>query len=147
MSENMGNSTKLPNWFTVVAVMALIWNLMGVMAFISGQTMTAEQLAALSEAEQNLHQTTPLWATIAFACAVFCGALGCLFLALKKAVAKNLLMVSLGAIIVQMFHAFFISNSYEVFGPGGAVMPVMVIIIAFLLVMLSNKAVKQGWIN
>ncbi|OUS23255.1 hypothetical protein A9Q98_15740 [Thalassotalea sp. 42_200_T64] len=143
----MTNSTKLPNWFTVVAVMTLIWNLMGVMAFISGQIMSAEQIATLSQAERHLHETTPVWATIAFACAVFFGALGCLFLVLKKAVATNLLIVSLAAVIVQMFHAYFMSNSWEVFGPGGAVMPVMVIAIGIYLVMLSKKAVKQGWIN
>ena len=66
---------------------------------------------------------------------------------LKKSWAVPLLGLSLLGIIVQMIHAFFISNSFEVFGPGSAIMPVMVILVAIYLLWLSMKAKKNGWIN
>jgi len=50
-------------------------------------------------------------------------------------------------VLVQMFHSFFMSNSFEVFGPGGAVMPVMVMLIAIYLVWLSKRAQAQGWFS
>ena len=73
------------------------------------------------------------------------GALGCLLLLLKRNLAGLFLQFSLAGVAVQMFHSFFMSNSFEVFGPGGMVMPVMVIIIAVYLVMLAAKAKADHW--
>ncbi len=137
----------IPKWFTVSAVLALVWNLMGVMAFISQMMMTPEMIAKLPQAEQALYTSVPLWATIAFACAVLGGALGSLALLMKKTLAKPLLILSLIGVTVQMFHSFVISNSFEVFGPGGAIMPAMVVIIAIALVRLAGKAKVKNWLT
>jgi hypothetical protein len=143
MSEK--NKRTAPTWFTIVAVVLLVWNFMGVMAYIAQVTMTPETLAALPEAQRQLHESTPAWATAAFAIAVNGGALGCLLLVLKRNLAGLFLQVSLAGVIVQMFHAFFMSKSFEVFGPGGLVMPVMVIVIAIYLVILAAKAKVKRW--
>jgi len=87
-----------------------------------------------------------LWATIAFACAVFGGALGSLALLMKKVLSEPLFILSLTGVAVQMFHSFFISNSFAVFGPGGAIMPAMVVIVAIALVRLAGKAKTNNWL-
>ncbi len=145
MSEDMNN--KPPVWFWIVSALALIWNVMGVTAFVMQVTMSAEDMAALPDAERILYEATPMWATIAFAVAVFGGAIGCLFLLLRKKWATSMLMASLAGIIVQMIHSFFISNSFEVFGPGSAIMPIMVLLIAILLIWLAQSATKKSWIS
>ena len=89
----------------------------------------------------------PIWATIAFTVAVFAGAIGSIALLMRKRICYPLFVVSLVAVLVQMFHSFFISNSYEVYGPGGTVMPLMVIIIAFLLVAFSIKGRNNNWFS
>jgi hypothetical protein len=66
---------------------------------------------------------------------------------MRKRICYPLFVVSLVAVLVQMFHSFFISNSYEVYGPGGTVMPLMVIIIAFLLVAFSIKGRNNNWFS
>lgn len=141
------NDSIVPKWFTVISVVALIWNLMGVMALVMGPVMNDAALNALTEAERSLYLQTPLWANIAFASAVILGALGSLALIMKKTIASLLLQISLISVLVQMFHAYFISNSWQVFGPGGAIMPLMVIIIAFALVYLSSKAKSSAWLS
>jgi hypothetical protein len=147
MNDTVNNSNNAaPKWFLVLAIVLAVWNLMGVMAFFMQVTMTAEQIAALPEKEQMLYQDIPLWVNIAFGCAVFGGALGCIALALKKAVALPILFISLAGVIVQMFHSFVIANSFEVYGPGGAIMPVMVMLIAIYLVWLANNAKAKGWL-
>lgn len=145
--ETTNNANSIPKWFTIAATLALVWNLMGVMAFISQMMMTPKIIAELPQAEQALYASVPLWATIAFACAVFGGALGSLALVMKKSQAEPLLMLSLAGVIIQMFHSFAISNSFEVFGPGGAIMPAMVVIIAIALVRLARKAKTSHWLN
>jgi hypothetical protein len=136
---------KAPTWFTVVASILLVWNLFGVMAYIAQVMMTPETLAALPDEQRQLIESTPAWATAAFAVAVNFGALGCLLLLLKRNLAGLFLQLSLAGVLVQMFHAFFMSKSFEVFGPGGMVMPVMILIIAIYLVTLAAKAKAHRW--
>lgn len=148
MNDTVSTSNhSAPKWLIILAVIMAIWNLMGVLAFIMQMAMTPEQIAALPENEQLLYQDIPLWVNIAFGCAVFGGALGCIALALKKAIALPILLISLLGVLVQMFHTFFIANAFEIYGPSGMVMPIIVIIIGCLLVWLANSAKTKGWIS
>ena len=138
-------NSKAPKWFMIVAAVLLVWNLLGVMAYIMQVMMSPETLAALPEEQRQLYENTPAWATAAFAVAVNFGALGCVLLLLRKNLAGLFLQLSLTGVLVQMFHSFFMSKSFEVFGPGGLVMPVIVIVIAIYLVVLAAKANTKRW--
>ncbi len=140
------STPQIPNWFWIVSVLAFIWNLLGIMAFIEQITLSPDALAAMTEPQQELYRNTPVWANAAFAIAVFGGSIGCLLLLLRKALAEIVFIISLVAIIVQMGHAFFISDSFAVFGPGRLIMPVMVIVVGILLVWFSKLAKNKGWL-
>ncbi|WP_440875436.1 hypothetical protein [Thalassotalea sp. PLHSN55] len=137
----------VPAWFTIVVVFAIVWNLMGVMAFVGQMMMTPEAIAQLPAEQQNMHLNTPLWANIAFGIAVIAGTLGCIALFLKKVWAIKLFQLSLVGVAVQMFNAFVLSDALTVFGPGGLVMPVMIIVIAVALLLFANKCQKEAWIS
>ncbi|WP_121666432.1 hypothetical protein [Mesonia aquimarina] len=139
--------TKTPTWFLIVSIILLIWNLMGVFAFFNHLLMDAEAINALPEAEQNLYAKYPLWTEIAYALAVFGGAIGCLGLVLKQKWAKPVLIISLLGVIVQMYHSLFIAKATEVYGPGAIAMPIMVTLFAVFLVWFANYAIKRGWLK
>ena len=146
----MTDSTNKPNTpFWIIGIVALIWNLMGAFAYINQVTMTEEALVALPEAERAMYENVPAWATAAFAIAVFAGVLGCILLLLRKKLATTVLLISLAAILVQMFYNFFIylGKATEVYGPGSIIMPVMVIIIGFFLVWHTRKSNVKGWLS
>lgn len=143
MSDSM--KLKAPLWFMVVAILALIWNLLGVVAFIVQVTMTPEVLAQLPQDQQALLTAMPTWVTVAFAVAVNFGALGCLLLVLKKNLAGLFLQLSLVAILVQWFYNFFIARMLDVYGNVAMVMPIVTILIAVYLVTLAAKAKRQHW--
>jgi hypothetical protein len=148
MTEQVVKETKvIPSWFKIVAIIALIWNLLGVLAFVGQMFITPEMLSELPVAEQELYANTPLWATAAFAIAVFSGAFGSLFLLMRKSLATPLLIFSLVGILVQNVHSFFISNSIEVYGPGGMIMPIMIILLAIYLIWLAKKAQANAWFS
>ena len=145
MSEQSTN--KLPTSFYIISGAALVWNLLGVMAYVMQVTMTQEAMNALPEAERMLLENAPVWATSAFAIAVNGGALGCLLLLLRQAWAFPVLVASLVGVLLQMYHSFFIANSIEVYGPGRMIMPAMILVIAIFLVWYSKGAKEKGWIN
>ncbi|WP_222708293.1 hypothetical protein [Mesonia sp. HuA40] len=112
---------KAPKWFIALAVFLLVWNLMGVLAFINQISMGAEEIALLPENQQVLYANYPTWALIAFAMAVSGGFLGSLLLLLKNKWAKTLFLISLVGIVVQMTHSLFIAKATQVYGPGAAI--------------------------
>ena len=141
------SSTKPPVWFYIVAALALLWNLMGVMVFIAQVTTSPDALAAMPENERTLYENFPLWALIAFAAAVFGGAAGCILLLLRKSLATTIFMVSLAGIVVQMIYNLFVSGAMDVYGPGAIAMPIMILIIGVVLIWFSKFATKSGWIG
>lgn len=138
---------KPPLWFWIVSVLVLLWNLMGVLAYLQQAFMTEEALAALSEPERLLLETRPAWATAAFALAVWGGLLGCIALLLRKKWARPVLIISLIGILVQMIHSFFISNNLEVYGPGEISMPILIILIGVGLVFFARIATRKLWLG
>ncbi len=140
-------TSKPATWFWIVSGIALLWNLLGVMAYMAQVTLSPEALQALPENERTLIEATPAWATGAFAIAVWGGTLGAILLLLRRTFATPILIISLIGVVVQMIHAFFISNSIEVYGPGGMAMPAMVMIFAIFLIWFSRKAAARGWMR
>ena len=66
----MPDRSTPPKSFWIIAAIALVWNLMGVAAYLMQMTMSDEAIAALPEAQRALHESTPAWATGAYALAV-----------------------------------------------------------------------------
>lgn len=140
---NDATSTTPPKWFWVVSGIALLWNLLGVVAFIGQMTMDP---ASLPPAEMAFYESTPVWATIAFAVAVFGGTLGCIGLLLRQSWAFLMLAVCLLGIVVQIGHSIFIGDGIEVFGPAGLVLPAFTFTIGVALVWFARFADQQNWL-
>lgn len=135
---------KPPITFWVISVIALIWNGLGVMAYLGRAFATDEMIAALPEEQQaEFLVEYPAWYTAAFAIAVFCGALGCLALLLRKKWAYILFVLSAIGAIVQ--HVYLFMN-VEMDG-AAIVMPILVIIVCLFLIWYAKNAITKGWIS
>ncbi|MBT3587854.1 MAG: hypothetical protein HN507_04320 [Flavobacteriaceae bacterium] len=135
----MTATNKPKTAFWIIAISALIWNLMGVMAYLGQAYMTDETKALLPEAEKALYDNVPIWVTAAFAIAVFGGVLASIALLMRKQIAKTLFLVSLIGILVQMIYNFFISGAMDVYGHGEIIMSTMVIVIGVYLYLYSKN--------
>lgn len=144
---NNGAKQKLPKLFWSIAVAALIWNLLGVLAYVMEVTMSAESMAALPLEQQALYAEQPAWVTGAFAIAVFAGLLGSIALVLRKGIAIPVLSVSLLAVIAQMYYLFTMSDMLRVMGTTSAIMPTAIVVIAAALLWFSSSAKSKGWIG
>ena len=142
----MSNSV-VPRWFWVVAVLALVWNAMGAAAYLQHVTMSAEDLAAMPDAERALFENVPQWATGAYAMAVWAGVIGSILLLLRRSVASVVYTVSLLGILVQFAHAFFMTDMMDVYGAKGVIMPVLIILFGILLVGHSRRCGAAGWLR
>lgn len=142
----MPHSTS-PSWLKSTAWAALVWNLLGVTAFVMQMLMTPEMISKLPVEQQAAYSDTPLWSTIAFATAVFGGFIGSVLLLLKHSLARSVFALSLIAILIQQFYNFIVINSIKLLGASAVFMPILVIIVATLLLLISHKGVQQGWLK
>src|SRR5210317_1934898 len=142
----MTSSNNKPSMsFWIISVAALLWNIMGVLAYLGQAFMTEEALALLPEAEQNFYNNLPAWVTAAFAIAVFAGALGCLGLLLRKKWAGSLFVLSFLAVIVQFVYNFFLQEYMPVDGTS-MIWSFVVIVIAIFLIGFSRKSASKGYL-
>ncbi len=107
-----------PSWFRVVAIVALLWNLLGCVAFFLDFRLSPDDLAKLSAAQQALYAARPGWAIAATAIAVFGGVLGCIGVLLRKKWAFAVLVLSLLGILVQDFGLFVLADGADPGWPG-----------------------------
>jgi hypothetical protein len=140
------STPKPPAWYWICAVAGLLWNLLGLVAFLMQAFWSESALASMSDAEQQFYLNYPHWALTAFGLAVAGGVLGCVFLLLRKLMARFWLVVSLLAVLVQYGY-----NTYMVLTPQYAelrnwVMTAAVILIAALLIRFAVTARKHGWL-
>ncbi|MFX0557027.1 hypothetical protein ACOCEA_09515 [Maribacter sp. CXY002] len=145
----MTTETKVnpPKWFWIVSVLALLWNVMGVFAYLAQAFMSIEALEAMSQAERALYESQPAWVTAAFAIAVWAGLLGCILLLIRKKLAKTVFVISLLGVLAQTTYNFFLSNTFEVYGTGAMAMPIMILVVSVLLVLFSNRAIDKNWLS
>jgi hypothetical protein len=136
-----------PKWFMPVAVVALLWNLMGCAMYLMDVMMPAEALAQLPAAQQDLYASRPTWVVAVFAIAVWVGALGTLGLVMRKSWAKLALLASLAAILAQDAWIFGMSNAVEAGGTAIVAIQGTILVIGVVLVLFANTASARGWIR
>ncbi len=140
------NKPALPRSFYIIGALALLWNLIGVAAYLGQATMSPETLVALPAAERAFYENMPAWAISAFAVAVFAGAGASVMLLIRNSQAVPLFTVSLLGAIVQNVYGFGIADGFAVFGAAGLVLPVLVIGLGIVFLLYANTARKRGWL-
>ena len=145
MTEQSTN--QVPRSFWVIGAVALLWNLMGLMAYLAHVTMDEAALAARPAAERAVYESMPTWAVSAFAIAVNAGVLASLLLLLRRSWAVPVFIVSLVAVIVQDAGTLFVAGALEGMGAASAIMPLLVLLIGAYLVVYSRSAKQKGWLR
>jgi len=143
----MNTSVKPPVRFWVVSVIALLWNLLGVMNYLNQAFNQVALMEAMDQAQREVFEGIPAWATAAFAIAVFSGTLASIGLLVRKKWARPLFIVSLVAVVIQFAHWLFISNAVEAFGPSTYGMPIVVVLIGIYLIFFAKKGIEKGWLK
>lgn len=136
--------TRAVHWsFWLIGAIALIWNIAGAVNFVV--QMNPDTVTAYRESERAIIEGRPLWATAAFALAVFGGAIGCLLLLLKRSVAFWFFVASLLGVIVTMVHTLGVSVEFGI----GEVLGIILspVVVAAYLIWYTKVAEGKGWIS
>ena len=133
-----------PTRFWIIAWLLLIWNGLGCLAY--WQDVTSDP-AARNAATQALYDATPLWATAAFAIAVWGGLAASIALLLRRSAARLLFLLSLLALVAQNIYVLFLSELISALGPAFAIMPVLAMIVGIAALWFAGRAATRGWLK
>lgn len=138
---------QAPKWFSVTAFIALLWNILGCIAFIADMQLSPDDIAKLPDSQQALYAARPVWSVVATGVAVFGGALGCIVLLMRRKWAFALLVFSLFGIIGQDLAMFVLANGAALAGVVPVILQTVVLLVGIWLVLLSRKAITRGWLS
>ena len=141
---NQQTKTAVPVWYWVIAVVALLWNLLGCVFFLAELFAQDKLMETMTEPQREWVRAIPGWIYFVYGVAVTSGTLGGLGLLLRKSWATLMFAICLIAVIVQMVYSMLIAGGLQAMGPSGLVMPAVVIIIAAALLWFSQYAKKRG---
>lgn len=138
--------SKPPKWFWALGIVALIWNIIGVLAFIGDMSMTTKDIHALDEANRYLYTHRTTLVKVAYALAVFSGAFASIALLMRKKAAISLFVLSLIAILVQVSVTFFLTDIISIVGIDKIILPITITIIGILLLFFALFSAKKKWL-
>jgi hypothetical protein len=138
---------RAPRWFRIASVLALLWNLSGLFAFVSDATMGPEDVAKLSAAQQAMYAARPMWAVAATGIATIGGTLGSLALILSRRWALPVLWASLLGLVVQDAAMLSLPGGIRAIGAIAVALQSFVLLVAIALVLLARRGIVRGWLT
>lgn len=142
----MSNTNKPNTLFWVIGIVAILWNILGVGAYLAQAYMPEEALELLSQGEQDYYNNYPAWATASFAIGVFGGLLGSIALLMRKKIAVLFFTLSLIGVLGQQIYNFFLQD-YIALSSASVIGPVVIIIICFFLMWYSKAQKTNGLLS
>ena len=138
---------KPPLWFTVVVAVALLWNILGLLAVLADLRLSPADIAALPAQQQALYEARPPWSVAASIVAVVGGTLGCLVLLLRRRASLLLLYASLLGVVLQDIGIFFVAGAGKLANPVPFILQGLVLVISVGLIFLAHFAASRDWLR
>lgn len=140
----MSEAARIPRSFWIVAVLLLLWALMGDFAYVS----QASRSVPMDAYDAALFDAMPGWVWGAYALAVWVGTAGAIALLLRRKLASALFAVSLVAAVVQFGYTLGMTDLIAVKGLATAAgFPLVIIAIGLFQLWWAHRCAAKGWVR
>ncbi|WP_124978937.1 hypothetical protein [Nonlabens xiamenensis] len=142
----MAYSTQPKAWFWILAIIFLLWNLIGLGA-LTRELFAPEQLTEMmNEEELELYNARPSWYIINYAIAVLSGLFACLALLFKRKLAVILSLISLFTVLISTGYNLS-TGTWEIVSLSEKVFFVLIPVMAILLWLFCRSVNQKGWLK
>ncbi|QCX38431.1 hypothetical protein FF125_08310 [Aureibaculum algae] len=140
----MGQDLKPPTSFWLVAIFALLWNIIEI--YFSSYEIDFLQENSTTEEFEKI-QSLPFWYIIVFMVALFSEMLGSFMLFMRKKIATKFFAIALISLLFIEFYWLIVFDIKKTSIVFYAIIPAVVIAIATFLYFYSKRATKKGWLK
>ncbi len=144
----MTTSQKPSTLFWIIAIVLLLWNLMGASAFIVDTFFTDTLAGTYNEEQMNAINATPIWSKVLYGISTIGGLVAAILLITRKTSAIKVYAISLIAIIIHTVYNIGFAGAMELFGVGeGLIFPLVIIVLAIFEYWWSRYSASKGWLK
>jgi hypothetical protein len=139
---------RAPKWFTIVAVLLVLWGIAGCGAFYSHFRYGADAIAGATDYDRRLFASLPAWFNIVYGVAVGAGFAGAVALLFRSRLAVTFFAISLVAVIIQFGWTFLATDLIAAKGASTTVpFPLFIAAVAVFQLWLARHAWRRGWLR
>ncbi len=128
-----------PLWYKLVTLIALLWNVAGLLAVAADMSQSPADIAMLPPEQQALYMARPMWSVAASALAVLGGTIGSIGLLLRRGWAQGLLWLSLLGVVFQDIGIYVAAGTAKTSSAVPWMLQGLVLLIAIGLIVLSRS--------
>ncbi len=136
--------SRTPVHLWIVAVLALLWNLVGAYDYLATQLKLEFYMSQFSEEQLAYFYGYPTWAVAGWAFGVWGAVAGSIALLMRRRWAVWAFAVSLAGMLVSFGYAFGLSDGAAMMGTGGMVFTAMIWAVAIFLLVYSWAQARRG---
>lgn len=142
----MTTTNKPKTLFWVVAIIALLWNIMGIFQFVGPIFFPEAIYEGYSQEAIDMFNNLPNWYWVVFGIATISGLLAAITQLMRKKIAVLLFLVSMITVFIVEGYYIFGTKVTDVLGQAAVVMPVIVVILSIVFYLFSKQASSKGWL-
>ncbi|MDQ3280282.1 MAG: hypothetical protein M3Q69_02605 [Acidobacteriota bacterium] len=139
-------TVKAPWHLWLTAIVALLFNSIGVFDFVMAMTQGAKYMAStgMTEAQIRHYQQLPGWMTIVWAIGVWGAFIASILLLLRMKAAFTVFVISLAAFLLHLLYTYVLSNGGAVMGQQMAIASAVITILLLFFSWYSYAMGKRG---
>ena len=135
---------RAPTWFSVAAIGAMLWELVGCGLLVSAALTDP---ATLPRDQQAIVAATPSWMNAAWGFAVVTGIAGAVLMLMRNRRAEPLLLLSFLAVVVQFSGLLIVPELRNLTASDDLLAPFVVLVVCYGIWHLARLARKSGWLR
>jgi hypothetical protein len=135
---------SLARWYIAAAIASLLFMLLGCAAYLLDVTTDP---ASLPLDQRAAHDAQPMWLISANAIAVWAGAVGALFLLLRRRLAETLMLVSMTAVTIWLAGLLLVPRLRDLLGTDDLAAAVVVSLITWTIYWFARHSRQRGWLK
>lgn len=143
-AEANGVAPRTPVHFWIVAVLTLLWNLMGAFDYLATKLQLEFYMSQFTPEQLEYFYGFPAWMTVFWAFGVWGALAGSVGLLMRKKWAVWAFSLSIFGLFVSTIYSYFLSNGMEIMGSAAVFMNILIWAIALFLLFYSCAMAKKG---
>ena len=138
-------ASKTPVWWWIAAVIAVLWNGMGVVDFVMTLTRNQGYMASFTPEQRRYFFSFPAWYVAIWAAAVFAAFVASLALVIRTRFAAPLFSMSLILFVANTIYVYGFTEAWAMMGAFGAAFSVIIFLSLVLLWLMARVGNARSW--
>jgi len=140
----MTRTAPTPKHLWIIAVIALLWNLMGAFDYLMTQTENEGYMSQFTPEQLEYFYGFPMWFEVFWALAIWGGVAAAILLLLRNRLALPVFAMSFVSMVITAVYSYAFSDGMAVMGAVGLVWSLAIFAIALFLVLYSRAMAARG---